>query len=260
MVRLPNERALESGVGFWGTFIVTRADRPLAELPALAASAGRASGRGQGPDGWQGVQISKGPDGWDTGAWEDTLRALMDQTGNPVIATTILDSDCGQLVGWSPGAGRWRGWLDLKSALAYSDGSMVQGDNGTIYWDPDGQIHSVEDELTEGDRERHQRRYREEKARFLAIGPDAEGAAPLAVTWALEAGLQPDPAAVLAVLQHREVFGERQFFRLLAVPGRGSPNQAGMCVWTGSKPPGTGSRRAIGQFRTSGRPQPTPKR
>jgi hypothetical protein len=144
----------------------------------------------------------------------------MDQSGNPVIATTILDSDCGQLTGYSPKAGRWDGWLDLKCALAYADSAMVvTGNEGTIYWDTDGQIHAIDGELTEESRERHQRRYREEMARFLTIGPDAEGAAPLAVTWALEAGLQPDPAAVLAALKHKEVFAERQFFRLLAALG-----------------------------------------
>lgn len=76
------------------------------------------------PGGWQGIQISNGPEGWATtapppGPWESVLRSIMDQSGHPVIAATTLDSDCGQLVGYSPKAGRWNGWLDQKTAAVH---------------------------------------------------------------------------------------------------------------------------------------------
>lgn len=209
-------------MGFWGTFIVARADQPLPGLPALASSAGKIDAHGRGPEGWQGVQISNGPEGWATGplpgAWENILRALMNQSGHPVIAGTILDSDCGQLIGYSPKAGRWSGWLDLKCCLEYMS-NVNRGDEGTVSWDHDGQIHAIDEELTDEKRERYQRRYDETMARFLTIGPDAEGATRLAVTWALEAGLQPDHAAVLAALKRKEVFAERQFFSILDALG-----------------------------------------
>ena len=47
-------------MGFWGTYIVTRANEPLTGLPALRPSAARASWRWQGPDGWQAIQIGRG--------------------------------------------------------------------------------------------------------------------------------------------------------------------------------------------------------
>jgi hypothetical protein len=210
-------------MGFWGTFIVTRAEQPLAELPALGPSADKIDWQQGGHDGWQVVQVHDGPAGWAAyglpAAWEGTLRALMEQSGHPVIAATILDSDCGQLIGYSPKAGRWGGWLDLKMALQYMDRTVSDGDDGSIWWDEDGQVHSPNGEITDDQRERYQRRYDAALAHFLTIGPDAEGATPLAIAWALEAGLQPDAAAVLAALKGEEVFAEDQFFNLLTALG-----------------------------------------
>jgi hypothetical protein len=210
-------------MGFWGTFIVTRADQPLTEFAALVPSADKIGWHGRGQDRWQAVQISNGPEGWASSdlpaAWEGTLRALMEQSGHAVVATTILDSDCGQLIGYSPKAGRWGGWLRLKTALSYIDRSVNQGDEGTIWWDQDGQIQAMDEELTDEKRQRYQRRYDAALARLLAIGPDAVGAAPLAITWAREAGLQPDPGAVLATLEREQAFAEVQFFHLLTALG-----------------------------------------
>jgi hypothetical protein len=226
-------------MGFFGTYIVMRADQPMTELPALVASAskvgweGVVDWRGRGADGWQAVQIRYGPEGWDEGpepgaGWEGTLRALMEQSGHQVIATTIEDSDCGQLIGYSPEAGRWSSWLHLHTALGHWDDTVHQGDEGTIWWDKDGEmsvmdwdedreIHAVE--LTDEKRERYTRRRDAALARFLAFGADAEGATPLAVAWAREAGLQPDPAAVLATLKGEETFAEQTFFNLLTALG-----------------------------------------
>ena len=51
-------------VGFSGSFIVVRADRPLTDLPALRPLEGEASWHWQGPGGWQAAQIDRGPAGW----------------------------------------------------------------------------------------------------------------------------------------------------------------------------------------------------
>jgi hypothetical protein len=217
-------------MGFWGTYIVTRADQPITELPALVPSANKVSWEGhidwhgRGAHGWQAVQIRYGPEGWEEGpepgaGWEGTLRALMEQAENPVIATTIHDSDCGHLIGYSPEAGRWSSWLHLHSALGYWDDTVHRGDEGTIWWDQDGEVHALDEELTDEKRERYTRRRDAALARFLAFGADAEGATPLAVAWAREAGLQPDPAAVLATLKGKEIFAEGQFFKLLTALG-----------------------------------------
>jgi hypothetical protein len=230
MVRLPNLPGVEGSMGFWGTYIVARADQSMTDLPALVPSAGvigwegRIDWHGRGADGWQAVQISYGPEGWEEGpepgaGWEGTLRALMEQSGHPVIATTIQDSDCGQLIGYSPEAGRWSGWLHLQSALGYWDDTVHRGDEGTILWDENGEMDARGEEITDEKRERYTRRRDAALARFLAFGADAEGATPLAVAWAREAGLQPDPAAVLATLKGMDTYAERQFFELLTALG-----------------------------------------
>jgi hypothetical protein len=225
-------------MGFHGTYIVTRADQPITELPALVPSAskigweGVIDWHGHGADGWQAVKIRYGPEGWQEGlepggGWNGMLRALMEQSGHPVIATTILDSDWGQLIGYSPEAGRWSSWIDLLCALGHWDDTVHRGDEGTIFWDEDGGMRVVDwddgqkrvVELTDEQRERYTRRRDAALARFLAFGADAEGATPLAVAWAREAGLQPDPAAVLATLKGKEVFAEETFFNLLTALG-----------------------------------------
>src|SRR5215469_3096876 len=48
-------------MGFWGTFIVARADQPLPELPALRQSAESVVWHGRGLGGWQAVQMHRGP-------------------------------------------------------------------------------------------------------------------------------------------------------------------------------------------------------
>lgn len=223
MVRLSTTSDWEDGMGYWGTFIVTRASRSLAGLPALETSADKIDWHGRGPDGWQIVKVHRGPEGWDwtplSDVWEGTLRAIMEQSGNPVLATSILDSDCGQLIGYSPRAGRWRGWLQLDCAVHYMDNSVGSGDTGTWWRESDGEIGAVDEDLTDERVERYKRVYDEALERFLAIGPDAEGAAPLAVTWAREAGLAPDPGEALAVLQGHETFVEGQFLKLLTALG-----------------------------------------
>jgi hypothetical protein len=49
--------------------------------------------------------------------------------------------------------------------------------------------------------------------------PTSSGSATRAVAWAREAGLQPDPAGVLAALKGKEVFAEESFFNLLTALG-----------------------------------------
>jgi hypothetical protein len=58
-----------------------------------------------------------------------------------------------------------------------------------------------------------------ESAVWHGRGPAAPGAAPLAVTWAAEAGLQPNPAAVAAALEAGTVFCSEAFFDLLSALG-----------------------------------------
>ncbi|MCW2931845.1 MAG: hypothetical protein JWM19_2807 [Actinomycetia bacterium] len=200
-------------MGFSGTFIVVRSDQPVTGLPALAPLGGECELQGQRANGWQVAEISHGsvvslsdprleltslP-----GRGEATLRALMEQTGNPVIATTLCDSDAGHVVGYSP-AGRFGGWLHWELAVEYY--------GGVIPWDEDG--NSIEDDP--GYQARLQEAANGLEARY---GPAGAAAAPPALAWAGEAGLRPDAEAVAAVLEAKYVFAEETFFRLIAALG-----------------------------------------
>lgn len=203
-------------MGFWGTFIVTRADEPLPELPALRDAAESVMWHGRGPGGWQAVQVHRGPDGWESAdlpaSWEATLRALMAQSGHPVLAAVVLDSDGAQLIGYSPEAGRWGGWLMLDCIIGHI---VPDAWPKIVYWDEETGRPVME----AADDPDYQRRYQAALDQLHAIGPAAPGAAPLAVTWAAEAGLQPDPVAVEAALEAVTVFCSEAFFGLLSALG-----------------------------------------
>jgi len=204
-------------VGFWGTYIVARAGRPLTGLPALRPSAARANWQWQGPDGWQAVQVDRGPASWDSPdlphAWDGLLRGLAKQAGNPVLAAVIKHSGGAQLLGCSPVAGRWGGWL-MADGITWRS---LPDDNPYECWDENGNQH-VEDDAD------YERRHQEALDRlYAAAGPPGSAAAPSAVAWAREAGLNPDPAAVAAALDAEGVFPEDILFQLLAALGIPDP-------------------------------------
>lgn len=188
-------------MGFWGTYIVVRSERPATELRGLRAAAGRVVWSRTGDDGWQVLQIHRGPRGWDTGELERPLVATVEQTGNPVLAAVVLDSDGAQLIGYSPEAGRWGGWLMLDRIICHIE--------------PDTLPYAYEDENGIMQVEVDEERVRAAERRLYRIGPPAARAAPLAVRWAAEAGCAPSPAAVRAVMEGRDAFAEDRFFRLL---------------------------------------------
>lgn len=171
-------------MGYWGTFIVARSGRPVMELEGLKASADQVAWQRTGGDGWQVVQIHRGPDGWDSqtlpAGWERLLVSVMEQTGHPVLAAVVLDSDGAQLIGYSPKAGRWGGWLMLERIISHLD---------------------------------------EIRDRLYEVGPPGHIAAPLALRWATEAGYKPTASAVEAALDGGEVFAEDLFFQLLDALG-----------------------------------------
>jgi hypothetical protein len=200
-------------VGFWGTYIVARADRPLTRLPAIRPSAAKVGWHWQGPDGWQVVQVDRGLAGWDSpdlpAAWDGLLRGLMEQAGHPVLAAVIKHSEGARLLGRSPAAGRWVGWL-MADGIAGRD---LPDDEPAQYWDEEGRQH-VEDDATYD-----RRRQAALDHVYAEAGPPGSAVAPSAVGWAREAGLEPDPAAVAAALDAEGVFAEDVLFQLLAALG-----------------------------------------
>jgi hypothetical protein len=98
-------------MGFWGTFLVARSERPLPELDGVRDLADHVIWHGKGQDGWQAVQLHRAPEGWGppmTGEddREDLLKSVLAQTGHPVLAAIVLDSDGAQLIGYSSRASR----------------------------------------------------------------------------------------------------------------------------------------------------------
>ena len=200
-------------MGFWGTFLVASADRPLPSLDGVRDLADHIIWHGTGPDGWQAVQLHHAPEGWRppmTGAdgREELLESILAQTGRPVLAAVVLASDGAQLIGYSPRAGRWSGWLTLEVLIDYLDDQYTHHLN-----DYD------EDELPADLDAFWLNRYQEACRPLYALVPPAGVAAPHAVEWAAEAGFAPSVEEVEAVLDGGAVFAEDHFLTLLAALG-----------------------------------------
>jgi hypothetical protein len=206
-------RVIIPAMGFWGTLLVARSDRPLPDLDSVRDLAGCIAWHGTATDGWQAVQLHRAPVDWwvpmtgDDGR-EHLLESVMAQTGRPVLAALVLASDGAQLIGYSPRAGRWSGWLKLEVLVDYLGPEYTQ----CLYVDDDEELPEDLDAFW-------QNRYREACRPLYALAPPASIAAAHAVTWAVEAGYTPRVEAVEAVLAGGEAFAEDQFFKLLAALG-----------------------------------------
>ncbi|MFE2331199.1 hypothetical protein [Streptomyces coelicoflavus] len=99
-------------MGYWGYFVVGRAERPLAELEALAG-AGDMTLRRSAPGGWQ-VWEFPGGDG-DVGNMND----LAGQTGAPALFGYVMDSDCVVLEAAAPDSGAWTTCLARTAMAGY---------------------------------------------------------------------------------------------------------------------------------------------
>ncbi|GLI02882.1 hypothetical protein Pa4123_81600 [Phytohabitans aurantiacus] len=200
-------------MGFWGTFVVARDARPLPTLAGVRELADHIVWHGAGQDGWQAVQLHRAPDDWrppmtaEDGR-ESLLESLVEQTGQPVLAAVVLDSDGAQLIGYSPRAGRWSSWLSLEAIVDYLDSQY----SDRLDVDDDEELPEDLDEFWKN-------RYREACRPLYELAPPSDIAAPHAVAWAAEAGYAPSVAAVEAALGGGAVLVEDQFFTLLAALG-----------------------------------------
>jgi hypothetical protein len=192
---------------------VACSDRPLPDLDGVREIADCIDWHGTCADGWQAVALQRAPVDWRipmTGedGRERLLKSVMAQTGKPVLAALVVASDGAQLIGYSPRAGRWSGWLMLEVLVDYLGPEYTE----CLEVDDD-------EELPEDFDEFWQNRYREACQPLYALSPPAGIAATQAVTWAVEAGYTPSVDAVAAVLAGGETFAEDQFFKLLAALG-----------------------------------------
>ncbi|MEU0743681.1 hypothetical protein [Streptomyces sp. NPDC006134] len=99
-------------MGYWGYFVVGRAERPLAGLGALPGAEDMTL-RTSAPDGWQ-VWEYPGGDG-DIGSMND----LAARTGAPALFGYVMDSDCVVLEAAAPRSGAWTACLARTAMAGY---------------------------------------------------------------------------------------------------------------------------------------------
>ncbi|MCF3133929.1 hypothetical protein [Streptomyces olivochromogenes] len=109
-------------MGYWGYFVVGRAERPLAELATLAGAEGMTL-RASAPDGWQ-VWEYAGPDSeaGDVG----NMNALAELTGAPALFGYVMDSACVVVEAAAPQSGGWTTCL-ARAAMARYLGAGQEG-------------------------------------------------------------------------------------------------------------------------------------
>ncbi|GAB2723435.1 hypothetical protein [Streptomyces bullii] len=107
-------------MGYWGYFVVGRAERPLAELDALSGARHGLTLHTSVPGGWQVWEYPSG-DG-DVGS----MNALARETGAPALFGYVMDSDCVVVEAAAPDSGAWTTCL-ARAAMAGHLGADREG-------------------------------------------------------------------------------------------------------------------------------------
>ncbi|XRQ08721.1 hypothetical protein ACN3XK_71535 [Actinomadura welshii] len=187
-------------MGYWGTLIATRTEgRTPGALRGFEIRDHEGARRG---DGWQ---VHDAPDDFVTGS-NDLLPRLAAESGTPLLAAYIADSDYGWLLGVDPAGDQWRAWLDARTAYAFErDHRRMTG-------------------MPKADARGHARKM------ISGYGLPPGEAAKRAVQWAANAGHKVPASPVRQLLQTRRppgisaafrvpwrryVFAEDMFFALL---------------------------------------------
>ncbi|MET9833171.1 hypothetical protein ABZ078_28595 [Streptomyces sp. NPDC006385] len=169
-------------MGYWGYFVVGRAERPLAELDALSGAEGMTL-RERAPGGWQVWEYPSG-DGA-IGNMNDLAR----ETGAPALFGYVMDSASVVVEAAAPQSGAWTTCL-ARAAIA---GYLGAGN------DDEGEGDDGDEGLTLED---------------YFLEPD--DAAERAVVWAAEAGHEVNAESLIDVLTaDADPMAEILFFRLL---------------------------------------------
>ncbi|WLW52700.1 hypothetical protein [Streptomyces sp. YU58] len=195
-------------MGFWGYFVVGRAERPLAELKTLPNAAGMVL-RVSAPDGWQ-VWEYQGEG--DVGK----MSALAERTGSPALFGYVMDSASVVVEAAGPRSGVWTACLARAAMAAHLgvDTGDDDGDDGESGEIGEGGVDEGAEEDTEGVVDAEERPVLEDY--FL----HPRDAAERAVAWAAEAGHVVDAGPLLDVLfadpdTDAGELAENLFFRLL---------------------------------------------
>ncbi|CAL9294117.1 hypothetical protein [Streptomyces sp. SudanB66_2053] len=103
-------------MGYWGYFVVGRAELPLAGRDALAGAGGDLTLRTEVPDGWQ-VWELPGREG-ELGSMNELAR----ETGAPALFGYVMDGACVAVEAASPESGVWTACLGRDAMAGYLDG------------------------------------------------------------------------------------------------------------------------------------------
>lgn len=103
-------------MGYWGYFVVGRAERPLAGLDALGGAGADLTLRAEAPDGWQ-VWELPGREG-ELGS----MNELAKETGAPALFGYVMDGDCVAVEAASPESGVWTACLGRDAMAGYLGG------------------------------------------------------------------------------------------------------------------------------------------
>lgn len=99
-------------MGYWGYLVAAKSDVPLDTFPELSTFGDDYVRLESLTDGWQRA--------WVAGANENPAigaQLLAAATGHPVLATFILDSDCGPIAAATPTGDTWSGTLAKSTAI-----------------------------------------------------------------------------------------------------------------------------------------------
>jgi hypothetical protein len=109
-------------MGYTGRVLVARTRRSFDGSP-IVAGAELLHERELG-DGWWWAQFDGDPDG--------ALRALVSETGAPVVSAFVIDSDCADVQGSTPSGVHWRTYLHPSTAQSYGAPALPQSTDQVI--------------------------------------------------------------------------------------------------------------------------------
>ncbi|MFI6939438.1 hypothetical protein ACIBI4_09215 [Streptomyces sp. NPDC050418] len=108
-------------MGFWGYYIVGRAERDLAECEVFADVREGLTLHERRPDGWQ---------VWEAGVPEvGSMAALARETGSPALFGFVMDSACVAVEAAGPESGAWNACLAREAMAAFLEADGKEPDD-----------------------------------------------------------------------------------------------------------------------------------
>jgi hypothetical protein len=106
----------DTGMGYWGYYVVAKSERPLVELDALGGARDALTLLERRADGWQ---VWECPDGGERRHDVGSMNALAAETGAPALFGYVMDSDCVVIEAAAPESGAWTTCLARDAMAGY---------------------------------------------------------------------------------------------------------------------------------------------